>query len=45
MIACLGKWALIIYLTQASIGIGVGVYLGITTDPATIERMVSCVAY
>jgi hypothetical protein len=41
----LGKWALVLYVAQALVGIGVGVYLAVTLDPAEIERMVSCVAH
>lgn len=40
----LGKYALVLYIAQALVGVGVGVYLAITLDPAEIERMVSCVA-
>lgn len=40
-----GKWVVAFYVAQALIGISVGIYLGVTLDPAEIERMVSCVAY
>jgi hypothetical protein len=38
-----GRWAVILYLAQALVGIGVGIYLVVTLDSAEIERMVSCV--
>lgn len=40
----MGKWALVLYITQAVIGAGVGTYFAIK-HPDMIERMVSCVAY
>lgn len=39
----LAKYAMVFYVVQAVIGIGVGVYLAVTLDPVEIERMVSCV--
>ena len=41
----LGKFALVLYITQAFVGVGVGVYFAVTLDPAEIERMVSCVTH
>ncbi len=41
----LGRFALVIYIVQALVGISVGVYFAVTMDPAEIERMVRCVAY
>jgi len=40
----LAKWGAILYITQAVIGVGVGVYIAIE-HPDMIERMVSCVAH
>ncbi len=45
MIKRLAKYAVALYIAQALVGIGVGVYFAVTLDPAEIERMVSCVAY
>ncbi len=45
MIKCVTKYAVIFYMAQAFIGIGVGVYLAATLNPAEIERMVSCVTH
>jgi hypothetical protein len=39
------KYALALYVIQALVGIGVGVYFAVTLDPIEIERMVSCVTY
>lgn len=39
----LAKYAMVFYVVQAVIGIGVGLYLGLMMDPTEIERMVSCV--
>ena len=41
----LGRFALVIYITQALVGVSVGVYFALTMDPAEIERMVSCVTH
>ena len=41
----LGKFALVIYIAQALVGIGVGVYFAVTLDSAEIERMVSCATH
>lgn len=41
----LAKYAMVFYVVQAVIGIGVGLYLGLMMDPAEIERIVSCVTY
>ncbi len=40
-----GRWAAIIYMVQAFVGVSVGVYLGVTMTPAEVERVISCVAY
>ena len=39
------KYAVVIYVIQALVGFGVGVYLGITLSLTEIERMVSGVAH
>ncbi len=41
----LGKWAVIIYIVQALVGVSVGVYFAVTLSPADIERMLSCVTH
>ena len=45
MIKRLAKYAVVLYIAQALVGVVVGVYFAVTLDPAEIERMVSCVAY
>lgn len=40
----LAKWGVILYITQALIGVTVGVYVAVA-HPDMIEKMVSCVAY
>ena len=40
----LGKWAVMIYITQALVGIVVGVYLGVVY-PEKVMEVLSCVAY
>jgi hypothetical protein len=45
MVKCIIKYSIIFYIIQALVGISVGVYLGVTMDPAEIERMVSHVAH
>ena len=45
MIKRFGKYVLAFYVAQALVGIGVGVYIGLTFDQAEVERIVSCVAH
>ena len=44
MIKRLAKYTVILYVAQALVGVGVGVYFVTVLDRAEIERMVSCVA-
>ncbi len=39
----LGKWAVIIYVTQAVVGVMIGVYLAATLDPSVIKGVLDCV--
>ena len=41
----IAKYAVVLYIAQALVGVGVGVYFAVTLDPAEIERMVSCVTH
>lgn len=41
----IAKYAVGLYIAQALVGVGVGVYFAATLDPAEIERMVSCVTH
>lgn len=40
----IGRWAVILYLTQAVIGVAGGVYLG-AVYPDKLSEVLSCVAY
>lgn len=41
----IAKYAVVLYIAQALVGLGAGVYFAVTLDPAEIERMVSCVTH